>query len=101
MMSKGFWQTIRRLRGKQSHTTTSIKDAEGNIFSDETCILSRWREYFEDLLNPMKVNELDTHEVNQPGEIEALIASEVAIAIKQLKSGKAAGGDEIRPEMLK
>ena len=34
------------------------------------------------------------------GEIEALAAADVATAIKQLKSGKAAG-DEIRPEMLK
>ena len=49
----------------------------------------------------MKVNDLDTHEVIQPGEMEALTAAEVATAIKQLKSGKAAGGDEIRPEMLK
>ena len=55
----------------------------------------------KDLLNPVKVNDLDTHEVIQPGEIEALTAAEVATAIKQLNSGKAAGGDEIRPEMLK
>ena len=59
------------------------------------------REYFEDLLNPVKVNDLDTHEVIQSGEIEARTAAEVATAIKQLKSGKSAGGDEIRPEMLK
>ena len=51
-------------------------------------------------LNPARVNDLDTHEMIQPGEIEALTAAEVATAIKQLKSGKAAGGDEIRPEML-
>ena len=43
----------------------------------------------------MKVNNLDTHKMIQPGEIEALIAAEVATAIKQLTSGKAAGGDEI------
>ena len=84
-------KTIRRLRGKRSNTTTSIKDAEGNILSDETCILSRWGEYLEDLLNPVNVNDLDTHKVIQPGEIEALTAAEVATAIKQLKSGKAAG----------
>ena len=47
------------------------------------------------------MNDLDTHEVIQPGEIEGLTAAEVATAIKRLKSGKAAGGDEIRPEMLK
>ena len=49
----------------------------------------------------MKLNDLDTHKGIQPWEIEALTAAEVATAIKQLKSGNAAGGDEIRPEMLK
>ena len=37
----------------------------------------------------------------QPGEMVALSATEVATAIKRLKSGKAAGEDEIRPKMLK
>ena len=32
---------------------------------------------------------------------KVLTAAEVAIATKELKSGKAAGEDEIRPEMLK
>ena len=58
-------------------------DAEDNILSDETCILSRWRECFEDLLNPVKVNDLDTHEVIQLGEIETLTAAEVETAIKR------------------
>ena len=49
----------------------------------------------------MKVNDLDTHEVIQPGEIEALTAAEVATAIKQLKSGMAVGGNKIQQEMLK
>ena len=58
-----------------------FKDAEGNILSDETCILSRWREYFEDLLNLVKANYLDPHEVIQPGEIESFAAAEVSTAI--------------------
>ena len=49
----------------------------------------------------MEVNNLDTQKVIQPGEIEALTAAEMATSNKQLKSGKAAGGDKNRPEMLK
>ena len=100
--NKVFWQTIRRLRGKRSSITYSIKDSDGNILTDENEILSRWREYFEDLLNPVKASTRDTHEVTHLREDEVFTAAaEVATAIKGIKSGKAAGEDEIRPEMLK
>ena len=65
---KQFWQTICRLRGKRSIITYSIKDSDGNILRDENQILSRWKEYFEDLLNPVKALTRDTHEVTHLGE---------------------------------
>ena len=99
--NKVFWQTIRHLRGKRSSITYSIKDSDGNILTHENEILSPWREYFEDLLNPVKTSTRDTHEVTHLGEDEVFTAAEVATAIKGIKSGKAAGEDEIRPEMLK
>ena len=99
--NKVFWQTIRRLRGKRSNATASIKDSAGSILKDENEILSRWREYFEDLLNPVKATTNDTQVMIHLGEEEVFTAAEVATAIKRLKSGKAAGEDEIRPEMLK
>ena len=39
--------------------------------------------------------------MTQLGEEEVFTAAEVATAIKETKSGKAAGEDEIRPEMSK
>ena len=57
---KVFWQTIRRLRGKSLSTTTSIKDSTGNKPRDEKKIISRWRKYFEDLLNPVRAIPTDT-----------------------------------------
>ena len=41
-----------------------------------------------------------THKVTHLGEDEVFTAAEVATAIKEIKSGKVAGEDEIRPEML-
>ena len=94
-------QTNRRLRGKKSNVTYSIKNSAGNILLDENEILSRWREYFEDLMNSVKASTRDTHEVTHSGEEEVFTAAEVATAIKGIKSGKAAGENEIRPEMLR
>ena len=37
----------------------SFKDSDGNILTDENELLSRWREYFEDLLNPVKASTRD------------------------------------------
>ena len=98
---KVLWQTIRRLRGKRCRVTYSIKDSAGNILADENEILPRWREYFKDLLIPIKPSTRDTHEVTHLREDEVFSAAEVATAIKRIKSEKAAGEDEIRPEMLK
>ena len=81
--------------------TYYIKNSAGNIITDENEILSRWRECFEDLLNPVKASTRDTHEVTQLGEEEVYSVADVATSIKGIKSGKAAGEDEIRPEMLK
>ena len=40
--------------------TTSNKDSTGNILLDEKEILSHWREYFKDLLNPVRATHTDT-----------------------------------------
>ena len=52
------------------------KDSDGNILTDENDILSRWREYFEDLLNPVKAPTRETHEVTHLGEDEVFTADE-------------------------
>ena len=66
---------------------------------DENEILSRWREYFEDLLNPVKASNRDQHEVKHSGEEEVFTAAEVATTIKEIKSGNAVGEELLK--MLK
>src|SRR5699024_1217832 len=67
--------------------------------ADDQAILDRWKEYFEELLNPTSASppipELHSRAMT------SLEPDEVRRAIKRLKSGKAAGVDEIRPELLK
>jgi exonuclease III len=96
---KVFWQTIRRLRTGKVASIKSVKDRNGAILTGEEEILQRWREYFEELLNPVEHGdqylELQGWGENNPTQ------AEVEAAIKSLKPGKAAGVDEIRPEMLK
>ena len=86
---------------KSLSTTTSIKDSTENILRDEKKIISRWREYFEDLLNPVRATPTDTCDTIDFRKEEVFTLTEVAAAIRGLKSRKAAGEDEIRPKMLK
>uniref|UniRef100_A0A674NZS3 Reverse transcriptase domain-containing protein n=1 Tax=Takifugu rubripes TaxID=31033 RepID=A0A674NZS3_TAKRU len=61
----------------------------------------RWKEYFEDLLNP--TNTPSSEEVG-PGDLgigSHISGAEVAKVVRKLLGGRAPGVDEIRPEFLK
>ena len=67
---------------------------------DQDAILNRWRDYFSDLLNPVDATQLQIHK-EQVGEDIQITEADVNAVIKSLKTGKAPGEDDIRPEMLK
>ena len=98
--NKVFWQTIRRLRGKRSRAAFFIEDSNGVTLKDQDAILNRWRDYFGDLLNPVDATPTQIHE-EQVGEDIQITEADVNAVIKSLKTGKAPGEDDIRPEMLK
>ena len=87
------------MRGKSLSTTNSMRDSTGNILRDEKKILSRWKDYFEDLLNPVRATPIDTCDTDDYGKEEVFTLTEMTTAIRGWKSGKAAGEVEIRPEM--
>jgi hypothetical protein len=69
--------------------------------------MERWKEHFEDLLNPTNTNREKEErkskteinkEINRDNEITL---KEVQEAIKSIKKGKAARHDGITPEMIK
>ncbi|TWW80203.1 R2 Retrovirus-related Pol polyprotein from type I retrotransposable element [Takifugu flavidus] len=71
--SKRFWTTIRRLRKGNQCTVNTVYSGDGVLLTSTRDVVDRWKEYFEDLLNP----------TNRPSSEEG------------------PGVDEIRPEFLK
>ena len=100
MANKVFWQTVRRLRGKKSQTAFFIEDSNGVFLKDHDAILNKLREYFIDLLNQVDATPTQIYEEHIEEDIQ-IIETDVHAVIKSLKTGKANGEDDIRPEMLK
>ncbi|KAK3506164.1 hypothetical protein QTP70_016984, partial [Hemibagrus guttatus] len=77
------------------------EDGGGELLAWTGDIVGRWKEYFEDLLNPT-----DTPSVEEPeaedSEVDSFITqAEVTEVVQQLLGGKAPRVDEFRPEYLK
>ena len=50
--SKGFFAAIKQVYGPQKTAVAPIRDTEGSqMLTEKPAIVSRWREYFSDLLN--------------------------------------------------
>ncbi|VDO85021.1 unnamed protein product, partial [Soboliphyme baturini] len=76
-----------------------LKNRSGHPLTKDDDILRRWREYFEEHLNPAQQQE--DSPLEQKGTDITISVDQIAQAVKSLKNGKGAGIDEIRPEMLK
>ncbi|XP_051779618.1 uncharacterized protein LOC127526820 [Erpetoichthys calabaricus] len=85
--------------GKDVQQVRVIKDKDGNILASEDSVLSRWKEYFERLMNEENERERrldDVEIVNQ--EVQRISKEEVRTAMKRMKNGKAVGPDDIPVE---
>ncbi|KAK3532983.1 hypothetical protein QTP70_006201 [Hemibagrus guttatus] len=101
MTSGKFWQNVRHLRRGKQLSTNTVYIGGGELLASTGDIVGRWKEYFEDLLNPT-----DTPSVEEPeaedSEVDSFITeAEVTEVVQQLLSGKALGVDDIHPEYLK
>ncbi|KAM9358371.1 uncharacterized protein ABDE67_003862 [Symphorus nematophorus] len=99
--SKKFWQTVRRLRRGRQSSANTVYSGGGELLTSTGDIVGRWKEYFEDLLNPTDTPSLEEAEA-EDSEVDSFITqAEVTEVVRKLPSGKAPGVDEIRPEYLK
>ncbi|KAK3556749.1 hypothetical protein QTP70_016703 [Hemibagrus guttatus] len=96
-----FWQTIRRLRRGKQLSANTVYGGDGELLVSTGDIVGRWKEYFEDLLNPTDTSSVEEPEAGD-SEVDSFITqAEVTEVVQQLLGGKAPGVDEIRPEYLK
>ncbi|KAK3554788.1 hypothetical protein QTP70_033482 [Hemibagrus guttatus] len=56
-----FWQTVQRLRRGKQLSANTVYGGDGELLVSTGDIVGRWKEYFEDLLNPT-----DTPSVEEP-----------------------------------
>jgi len=82
--------------------TIIVKDEKGDLVTDSHSIMTRWRNYFSQLLNVHGANDVRQAEIHTT---EPLVpepsAYEVELAIEKLKSHKSPGIDQIPAELIK
>jgi len=79
------------------------KDAEDNIISQPDLILERWKDYFCKILNISEAIDTQTimrERTNNQPQIPLPPYNEICLIINNLKLNKAAGSDNIPPELF-
>ncbi|KAK3537694.1 hypothetical protein QTP70_017900 [Hemibagrus guttatus] len=76
-----FWQTVRRLRRGKRLSANTVYSGGGELLASTGDIVRRWKEYFEDLLNPTDTPSVEEPEAEDsedtaldPGEDVALLS---------------------------
>ncbi len=101
LTSKRFWQTVRRLRRGKQCPTNAVYSGGGRLLTSTGDVVGRWKEYFEDLLNPAVTSSIEEAEAGGSEVASSITWAKVTEVVKKLLGGKAPGMDEIRPEYLK
>ena len=96
------FKIARQMRKDQKDVlgTNFIRDSDGTIKLIPAQVQERWKGYFEELLNLENPNVLEDYPAVH-GPIEEVTENEVSLALKCMKSGKAAGPSEVTAEMFK
>ncbi|CAI2732166.1 unnamed protein product [Schistosoma spindalis] len=98
------YDTTKKLAGKYSKPERPVKDKEGRPITEIQQQRNRWAEYFEELLNrpaPTNPRDIEAAHTDLPIDVNPPTTEEIRMAIRQIKSGKAAGPDNIPAEALK
>ncbi|KAK3508748.1 hypothetical protein QTP70_004227 [Hemibagrus guttatus] len=67
-----FWQTVRRLRRGKQLSANTVYSGGGELLASTVDIVRRWKEYFEDLLNPTDTPSIEEPEA-EDSEVDSFI----------------------------
>ena len=101
---KTLYIITKTLSGRYINSERPVKDKEDNIIFSEADKNTRWKENVQTILNrpePYVIADIPAAREDLDINIDASTMEEVKAAIKEMKSGKAAGVDGVTAEMLK
>jgi hypothetical protein len=87
---------------KRTNLINIINNGNGDLLEDPQCVLNRWKDFFNHVLNVHGVHDvrqMDIHMAEQLVPEPSLV--KVEIAIGKLKRYKTSGNDQIPPELIK
>ncbi|VDP27783.1 unnamed protein product [Schistosoma margrebowiei] len=98
------YDITKKLAGNRRKAERPVKSKEGEVITNIEEQLNRWVEHFEELLNrpaPLNPPYIEAAPTDLPINVGPPTIEEISMAIRQIKSGKAAGPDNIPAEALK
>ncbi|VDP58316.1 unnamed protein product [Schistosoma mattheei] len=97
------YDTPKKLAGNYRKPERPVKSKEGEVITNIEEQRNRWVEHFKELLNrpaPLNPPNIEAAPTDLPIDVGSTI-EEISMAIRQIKSGKATGPDNIPAEALK
>ncbi|VDO86230.1 unnamed protein product [Schistosoma curassoni] len=98
------YDTTKKLSGNHRKPERPVKSKEGNVITNIEEQRNRCVEHFKELLNPpapLNSPNIEAAPTDLPINVGPPTIEEISMAIRQIKSGKAAGPDNIPAEALK
>ncbi|VDO50959.1 unnamed protein product [Schistosoma margrebowiei] len=101
---KQMYGTTKRLSGNHRKPERPVKSKEGEVITNIEEQGNRWVEHFKEFLNqpaPLNALNIKASPADLLIDVGAPTLGEISMATRQIKSGKAAGSDNILEEALK
>jgi hypothetical protein len=91
LASRRFWQTIRRLRKGKQGLPQAVISGGGGLLTQTEDIVGRWKEHFEELLNPVNMSPEQGAAPEDLGVDEPISLAEATKVVKKLLGGPEGG----------